>query len=472
MDLKTFFEQFILEHEIIRANIINVTSFSDKDEFIDFKMAELNDETAMEDMVKHLSVTETKLIKRLYGEEAANHLHKVNYDVELYDTLIDYQYILEDATNAGVIHEDIVSRLYEMLTKTGIVPTGDMYVSDEAQSGRIQPGQLQNIYTGPVYWFYDNLKFHELRRILTKLNIKPEGSYKEDYIKQLIPLLTDKNFLKRALAYIGDNEYDIIHNNVQDNQHIYDKKSRWAAAKKIGLLVEVHRDYLVMHDEVMGALKDIDFKSFKKERKDVKQPHVEDYNAYHLVFSIHGMNEDIVREVYVPTGMNFYELETIIKEVMGWRTGTESYFETDDMIIYSNRLEAGGHMLEDKASMTASYAQIDAVIDTSVFLIYEYNPDAGYKVDITLKRHANIDRQVPEITHYSGPIPIDNIGGIRQLPTVLEILSQSDHQEHIPIFQKVHRLNYRERYPVSATNKRLREIFKKSYPLTEFNDTE
>lgn len=470
MDLKTFFERYVLEHEMIRANLINVASFANQSEFINFKMGELFNESDLKRITANMSVSETKLIKQLYYTEPSEELiHHVNYDIELYGTLIDYQYILEDVMNYGVIHHDIVSMLYQAMAASGVMPMQDMYIKDELSLAEHQMTQLKDIYTGPIYWFYNNLKFEELRKILSRLNVKPDGQYKEEYIKQLIPLLTDTEYLKRALLTIEASEYQSIYDNVKNNQHIYRKKSRWTASKKVGLLVEIHRDYLAMHEDVMNALKIIDFKLLSKDRKNLEHLQVEDYNAYHLELRIPYDTEDIVREVYLPTAMNFFEFERIIKEAMGWKLDSGSYFETETFKIYSKQLEAV-RQAEDKISMVASLTQIDAIIDHSMQLTYEYNPEAGYSVYIYLKKLINLDRKIPEVIYHKGPIPIDNIGGITCLTKVLNILEDSTHQEYVPIYQKIRRLNYKERYPMSAINKRFAETFKKSYPLTEFNE--
>lgn len=470
MDLKTFFKHFILEHEIVRANLINATDFTDQASFIEFKMRELDDSEYLRKYTSDMSAAEIKLIRSLYHKEPdEDAIHHVDYNVDFYPTLIDGQYILEDGMNRGVIHQDIVNILYQSMTETGLMPIRDMYIKDESSLAEHQLSELKYIYTGPIYWFYNNFKFEELRKILSRLNVKPDGQYKEDFISQLVPLLTDVEYLKRALLTLHKNEYQMIQAHVKNDQHIYRKKSRWAAAKKTGLLVEIHRDYLAMHDDVLQTLKQIDFKSLDKERSASGSLQVDDYNGYHLELRITYDKEDITREIYVPTGMNFYELERIIKEVMGWKISSGSYFKTEVFKIYSTQLDAS-EVSSQTPLMIASFTQIDAVLDSSMQLVYEYNPGAGYSVNIVLKKLINLDRKIPKIIEYSGPTPIDNIGGIERLTKTLDILNDSTHEDYIPTYQKVRNLNYRKRYPMRAINKRMADIFKKSYPLTEFNE--
>ncbi|MFD2830551.1 IS1096 element passenger TnpR family protein [Corticicoccus populi] len=469
MDLRTFFERYTLEHEIVRANLINAASFDSQESFIDFKMQEISDESRLFNIARHMSVTETKLIKNLYQSTPDDEmLYRVNYNVESYAALVDAQFILEDENNAGMIHSDIVSALYQASAASGILPVQDMYVKGEDALPEYELSQLKEIYTGPIYWFYNNFKFTELRKILSRLNVKPDGRYKEDYIKQLTPLLTNPEYLKRALLTIEENEYQVICSHVKNSLNIYRKHSRWAAAKKTGLLVEVSRDYLAMHEDVLNTLKKIDFKKLDQERAHEMHLHVDDYNAYHLELKIPFEDSDIIREVYMPTGMNFYEFERVIKEAMGWKINSDSYFDAENIRIYSTEFEARNS--GEFRSMIASYTQIDAVFDNSGRLVYEYNPGAGYSVNVSLKRLINIDRKMPQITAYSGPVPVDNIGGIDQLGYVLNVLNDPGHGSYIPIYQKAHSLNYRTRYPKRAINKRLAQIFNKSYPVTEFNE--
>lgn len=468
MDLRTFFERFILEHEMVRANLIHATSFADQQSFIDFKMEELVDESCLRDISRHMSITEMKLIKHLFHSTPdQEQLHTVDYNVDSYTTLIDSQYILENAHNSGVIHDDIVGVLYQALASSGLMPSGEMYVKDESAFPDDQQSGLKDIYTGPIYWFYNNFKFVELRKILSRLNVKPDGQYKEDYINQLIPVITDPEYLKHALLTLEDNEYKTVRDQTLNGRYIYRRHSRWTAAKKVGLLVDVHRDYLAIHESVAAVLKTIDFNALDKVRTKSYRTQVDDYNAYHLELKIAFQPEDIIREIYMPAGMNFYELERVIKAAMGFKVDDGSYFKTDSYRIYSTELEKA---LEKGSGLTASYTQIDALLDLTSQLSYEYNPNAGYSIEITLKKFINIDRRMPEVTAYSGPVPIDNIGGIEKLNDVMEILQDTSHADYVRVYEKVRRLNYRTRYPMRAINKRLRTIFRKSYPLTEFNE--
>ena len=244
MDIQTFYQTYLGEHELIRASLFNAGNFMTNESLIKYKMEELESQSALNEMFEHLSMAEAKLLRRLSTEEPYDNVHRVSYLTAKYPTLIDYQYILEDNGTEGVIHSEVVNVLNSALQQTGIFPYTPMSIPD---SETIEPqdiSKLEKIYNGPIYWLYNNLTFIELRQTTAKLNIKSVGQYKDDYLNEVIGHLTAPEYLPIALNQLDDVSYSQIKDNVKKDYSVYENHPRWQNALETGLLVKVHQDYL------------------------------------------------------------------------------------------------------------------------------------------------------------------------------------------------------------------------------------
>ena len=96
MDIQTFYQTYLGEHELVRASLFNAANFTTNEALIKYKLEELESQTALHEMFEHLSMAEAKLLRRLSTEASHDNVHRVSYLPGKYPTLIDYQFILED----------------------------------------------------------------------------------------------------------------------------------------------------------------------------------------------------------------------------------------------------------------------------------------------------------------------------------------------------------------------------------------
>lgn len=449
MDIQTFYQTYLGEHELIRASLFNAGNFTTNEALIKYKMEELESQSALNEMFEHLSMSEAKLLRRLSTEESYDDVHRVSYLPAKYPTLIDYQYILEDNGTEGVIHSEVVNVLNSALQQTGIFPYTPMSIPDSETIEPQDVSRLEKIYNGPIYWLYNNLTFIELRQTMARLNIKSVGQYKDDYLNEVIGHLTAPEYLPVALSQLDEVSYAQIKDNVHKDYSVYENHPRWQTALETGLLVKVHQDYLVMHRDVLGALKKVDF---KKSGNEDHPETPENYNAYRITCTINGC-EDITRTISIPARMNFLELEIIICESFGWNNIGSGEFMTDKDLIAN----------EDGVNKNA--LMVDVYL-TNEYIQYLYDSDDDYVVDVTLDSVTNILKPLPEVVSYGGEVPIENIGGVDKLIETLNILQDKNHPDYVRTYANARTKNYRERYPVSATNKKLARLFNRGNPIT------
>ena len=449
MDIQTFYQTYLGEHELVRASLFNAATFTTNEALIKYKLGELESQTALNEMFEHLSMAEAKLLRRLSTEASHDNVHRVSYLPGKYPTLIDYQFILEDNGTEGVIHSEVVNILNSALEQTGIFPYTPMSIPDSETIEPQDVSKLEKIYSGPIYWLYNNLTFIELRRVMSKLNIKSAGQYKDDYLNEVIVHLTSPDYLPVALNQLDDVSFSQIKDNVKKDYSVYENHPRWQTALESGLLVKVHPDYLVMHRDVLNALKQVNFKQIGKE---VQTETLENYNAYNVTFTINGI-ENIYRTVSIPSRLNFLELEIIICEAFGWNNIGSGEFMTDRALIAS----------EDDVNKNA--LMLDVYL-TKEHIQYLYDSDDDYVVDVRLDSVTNITKPIPEVVSYGGEVPIENIGGVDQLLETLNILQDKHHPDYVRVYSHARTKNYRERYPVSAVNKKLARLFNRGNPIT------
>ena len=450
MDIQTFYQTYLSENELVRASLFNSGNFATNDALIKYKVDELESQSALHEMFEHLSMAEAKLLRRLSTETAFDNVHRVSYLPGKYPTLIDYQYILEDNGTEGVIHAEVVNVLNSALQETGIFPYTPMSIPDSETIGPQDVSKLDKIYNGPIYWLYNNLTFKDLRNVMSKLNIKSIGQYKDDYLNEVIAHLTAPEYLPVALNHLDEVAYAQIRDNIKKDYSVYENHPRWQTALETGLLVKVHQDYLVMHRDVLRALKKVNFSKIGKE---VQAETPENYNAYHITCTINGC-EEIFRTIAIPTRLNFLELEIIICEAFGWNNIGSGQFITDKNLIAYD--EAGAHK---NALMTDVYL-------INEYIQYLYDSEDDYVVDIILDTVTNITKPIPEVVSYGGAVPIENIGGVTKLIETLNILEDKNHPDYVNVYAHARQKNYRERYPVSAVNKKLARLFNRGNPIT------
>ena len=449
MDIQTFYQTYLGEHELIRASLFNAGNFTTNESLIKYKMEELESQSALNEMFEHLSMAEAKLLRRLSTEDPHDNVHRVAYLSAKYPTLIDYQYILEDNGTEGVIHSEVVNVLNSALQQTGIFPYTPMSIPDSETIEPQDVSRLEKIYNGPIYWLYNNLTFIELRQTMSKLNIKSVGQYKDDYLNEVIGHLTAPEYLPVALNQLDDVSYSQIKENVKKDYSVYENHPRWQTALETGLLVKVHQDYLVMHRDVLAALKKV---NFKKNGKEERTESPENYNAYHITCTINGC-EDISRTISIPTRLNFLELEIIICEAFGWNNIGSGEFMTDKDLI------------ANESGVNKNALMIDVYL-MNEYIQFLYDSDDDYVVDIALDAVTNITKPIPEVVSYGGEVPIENIGGVDKLLETLNILQDKKHPDYVRVYANARTKNYRERYPVSATNKKLARLFNRGNPIT------
>ena len=103
---------------------------------------------------------------------------------------------------------------------------------------------------------------------------------------------------------------------------------------------------------------------------------------------------------------------------------------------------------------------------TKEHIQYLYDSDDDYVVDVRLDSVTNITKPIPEVVSYGGEVPIENIGGVDQLLETLNILQDKHHPDYVRVYSHARTKNYRERYPVSAVNKKLARLFNRGNPIT------
>src|SRR5699024_9761872 len=376
MDLKSFFDHFLEENELVRAGLMSDESFDSIGALAEFKTESIADRDILAEVAGHISMGEAALVRDLVDIEPADSLHQMDYDVSKYGALIDYQYILEEGDGAGVIHHDIVMAIDAALKDTGVLPAVDMFIHRDEDFNPRDISRLEEIYRGPIYWLYNNLTWRELQAMLRRLGSETEGNQKDDYLRHITSLVTSPEFLREILLYIGDEEFRIIRDNVEKEYNVYEAKSRWEEARDLGLIVKVHAHYFVMHQKVMDTLKTVDFDAVNRNRRPqgANKPARGDFNAYALLFEVMETHEPVWREVQVPAGLNFYELHLIIREIMGWRGSSPSRFTADGFTIYESLLLMNEEKAElgESGGLVASFTQADALLERSGGVYYQY----------------------------------------------------------------------------------------------------
>ncbi len=466
MELHEFFSYYMEENELARANLINDGVFETLASLVDFKVSEIRLMDGAAPITDMVTMTEIALIRQLIDIEPPEGLHQVIYRVDDYPVLTDFQYILEAGEGRGVIHHDIVEALHKALKENHNIPAHPMYIHKNEPLDQDDVAMLDRIYRGPIYWLYDNITWRQLRRMLKRLNAEPDGHQKDDYLRHLTSIITNPKYLEGILLQLNTTDLEQIEDNVQKGFNVYEASSRWSDARNLGLLVKIHADHYVMHEAVRSALEEVSFEAVEAHRRKsgspVGRPPGGDFNAYVLHAQIEDLDFEISREIIMPAGSNCFELHLVIQKAMGWRQKHDASFEAGPLTI-----DATGDALGSEGRLPSSYIQIDAVFAHHETLHYLYGED--YRVTLDIEAKAHIHRPIPKVQSHQGPAPIENIGGAAYLADTLEVLSSVDHPDYIRTYEKVRATNYRERYPVTAINNQLEKMFRKSYPITEYN---
>src|SRR5699024_9095920 len=130
-----------------------------------------------------------------------------------------------------------------------------------------------------------------------------------------------------------------------------------------------------------------------------------------------------------------------------WNNIGSGQFITDKNLIAYN--ESGTNK---NALMTDVY-----LIDE--YIQYLYDSEDDYVVDIILDTVTNITKPIPEVVSYCGVVQIVNIGSVTKLIESINILEDNNHPDYVNVYAHARWRNYRERYPVSAVNKKLARLF-------------
>lgn len=447
LDIREFYQNYLGEQDLVRASLFNSENFTHLEDLIDYKIDELNDVNSIQEVFEHLSMAEAKLLKRLDSEVTHDNVHHVLYNLNKYATLIDYQFILEDKVGQGVIHSDVINNLNHGMKQSGIFPLEEMYIDDSEKITARDYSRFTPIFQGPMYWLYNNLTFFELRRLMSKLNIRSIGQYKEDYLTEVVNHLRLKEYLINAVQQLDSEAVNEIKEKIATDDYVYENLPRWRTALETGLLVKVHKDYLIMHKDILQGLKDIDFKQISFSRIETADAN---FNAYQLGLKLSSF-ESIYRQVILPSRFNLLELEIIICQAFG--------LENED---------AGYFYLSERDLRDDHFAKSEIMADTFLKsgLVYHYDSNDDYEIIIEIEDVLSIDRPIPSVESYNGISPIEGVGGVDNLAKIFKILEDKNHPDYGSTYSRAKRKNYKERYPVSAVNKQLSKLFNRGNPIT------
>lgn len=122
-------------------------------------------------------------------------------------------------------------------------------------------------------------------------------------------------------------------------------------------------------------------------------------------------------------------------------------------------------LIANESGVNKNALMIDVYL-MNEYIQFLYDSDDDYVVDIALDAVTNITKPIPEVVSYGGEVPIENIGGVDKLLETLNILQDKNHPDYVRVYANARTKNYRERYPVSATNKKLARLFNRGNPIT------
>src|SRR5699024_8425901 len=96
MDLKSFFDHFLEENELVRAGLMSDESFDSIGALAEFKTESIADRDILAEVAGHISMGGAALVRDLVDIDPADNLHHIDYEVRKSGPLIDYQYIREE----------------------------------------------------------------------------------------------------------------------------------------------------------------------------------------------------------------------------------------------------------------------------------------------------------------------------------------------------------------------------------------
>ena len=444
MDLRTFFNTYYEDDILYRALIWYDRDFNTLDDFIEFKLTQLKEGKEIKQLVHTFSLPEIKWIERLVQDVPEDNIYVIK-DNDLLTSLKEFQYGIE-TSNGTLVHEDIIKYIHDALLSEGLMSQVKTMLEDKDISAPRDIYKLKPIYTGSKIWLYDNLTTRELRRIISKLNITDYGSYKDSYIENVIHYLTTKEHLTHALSLLPNEILSLIKHNVDNEIYIYENKTMWYEAKALGILVPVHRDYLVMHEDILKTIQTINFSNITAIEKSKY------YNGYELSLTVKNI-PTIQRKVVIPTRLNFYELIQIIKSSFIWENN-------------KNTIQIGDFTItEYNEGLQSDLIQVDALLTKYKSFTFNYNSSENYIVEGVLNKTVTTDYFSPTVVSYSGETPIDNVGTVDDVLSMLEVLHHKEHPDYSSIYTKARKRNYRERYPLTAINTHLSKLIHQERPL-------
>ena len=98
---------------------------------------------------------------------------------------------------------------------------------------------------------------------------------------------------------------------------------------------------------------------------------------------------------------------------------------------------------------------------------FHYKSEEQYTVNVSLVKTVTTEHYAPRVISHSGETPIDNVGDIDKVKSMLEILSRPDHIDYNVVYERARTRNYRERYPITAINAHIAKIIHQERPYYE-----
>src|SRR5699024_1129955 len=115
--------------------------------------------------------------------------------------------------------------------------------------------------------------------------------------------------------------------------------------------------------------------------------------------------------------------------------------------------------------------QVDALLTKYKSFTFNYISSENYIVEGVLNKTVTTDYFSPTVVSYSDETPIDNVGTVDDVLSMLEVLHHKEHQDYSSIYIKARKSNYREHYQLTAINAHLSKLRQQELSLfTKVND--
>src|SRR5699024_5166224 len=145
------------------------------------------------------------------------------------------------------------------------------------------------------------------------------------------------------------------------------------------------------------------------------------YNGYELSLTVKNI-PTIQGRVVIPTRLHFYELIQIIKSSFTW----EHNGNTIQMGEFTTK--------EHKAGLESDLIQVGSLLTKYKEFTFNYNSSENYTVEGILNKTVTTDYFSPTVVSYSGETPIDNVGTVDDVLSMLEVLHHKEHPDYSSIY--------------------------------------